>query len=474
MSTIDNSSSAAGGGPLPGGIEPSYSDLARLDEIWAKVRSVFRSDDDKSHAQRAALLAFAIRVLSAGIAFASQVLLARWMGSAEYGIFVFVWVWVLILGALAPLGLNVAMIRFIPEYLERSRLARLRGVVWSGQAMSFAVGSLVTIIGLALLFIFPDGVDGPYKLPIFLALFCVPTFALTEVQDCIGRARSRMMLALVPPYILRPTLILVAMLVANWAGLEMCAATAAGAALFATWATGLVQFIAVRRDLRTLVDAGPQLYDLPLWLKTSFPILLITGFEVFLQNTDVLVISRYMTSSDVGLYFAALKTMSLITFVHFAVGAAVANRFSAYHARGDRELLRGFVRDAAVWTFWPTLIGALGILSLGYPLLWLFGPEFTQAWPVMFILAAGFILRAAMGPAEFLLNMLGEQKLCAAVMFMAAAVNIALNFALVPYFGLAGAAGSTALSLSASAVAFYCVARARLDIDVSIFQTFRR
>ena len=62
----------------------------------------------------AALTAFAVRVLSAAIAYLTQVVLARWMGSSEYGIFVWVWVWVLILGGLSGLGLQISLIRFVP------------------------------------------------------------------------------------------------------------------------------------------------------------------------------------------------------------------------------------------------------------------------------------------------------------------------------------------------------------------------
>ena len=73
---------------------------------------------ERSRTGRAALAAFAIRVASAGVAYLSQVLLARWMGSFEYGIFVFVWVWVLILGGLSTLGLGIVLIRYVPEYRE--------------------------------------------------------------------------------------------------------------------------------------------------------------------------------------------------------------------------------------------------------------------------------------------------------------------------------------------------------------------
>ncbi len=63
-----------------------------------------------------ALVAFAIRVVSAAIAFVSQIILARVMGEFEYGIFVFVWVLVVLFGNLSCLGFHTAIIRFLPQY----------------------------------------------------------------------------------------------------------------------------------------------------------------------------------------------------------------------------------------------------------------------------------------------------------------------------------------------------------------------
>ena len=99
--------------------------------------------------------------------------------------------------------------------------------------------------------------------------------------------------------------------------------------------------------------------------------------------------------------------MSLILFVHYAVGSSVANHFAALAARDDRVALDKFARDAAHWTFWPSLAAGCALLALGLPLLWLFGPQFTSGYPVMLILVVGFLFRASMGPTEFLLNMMG-------------------------------------------------------------------
>ncbi len=433
------------------------------------LRTALTSNDERSRTQRIALTAFAIRVASAGIAYAMQVVLARWMGSFEYGIFVYVWVWVLVFGGLAPLGLNTAAIRFIPEHREKGEWGLLRGLLWESRGIAFGVSTALAA-GAALVLYLAPGIVGPaYLLPAFLMVFCLPAYGFTTTQDCIGRGFGWINLALIPPFILRPFLLLSAMVVANIAGAPMMATTAAACAIFATWVAGLVQFIMMQRRIAQAVPAAPRVRKTSLWLTTALPILLIEGFELLLQNTDIMVIAHFMQASDAGVYFAALKTISLVSFVHFAVGSAVANKFSTMNARGDEVALRGYIRDGARWTFWPSLAGAICLLILGKPLLSMFGPSFTDAYGIMFILAVGLVIRATMGPAEFVLNMLGEQKLSAAILFFTAALNLALNIWLVPWFGLAGAASATSACLITSSLLFYVVARWRLDIDISVW-----
>jgi O-antigen/teichoic acid export membrane protein len=78
-----------------------------------------------------------------------------------------------------------------------------------------------------------------------------------------------------------------------------------------------------------------------------------------------------------------------------------------------------------------------------------------------------------MGPAEFVLNMLGEQRRCALVLAMSAVLDVTLSFALVPAFGVMGAAAATAIALTATALMNYAVARRRLELEVSIWSGLR-
>jgi O-antigen/teichoic acid export membrane protein len=448
--------------------------VSGMREFVESVRAIAGGDSDRTRLQRDAILAFSVRIASAAILYISQIVLARWMGGFEYGIYVSVWTWVLVLGGLSHLGLNMGVIRLLPGYEEEGRLDLHRGLMRGSRLLAAGVGTSVALMAMAGVYLLGDRIDAPYILPLYIALTCIPMYALTDVQDGIGRGKAWISLALLPPYVMRPLVLLGAMIAAHELGLPMEAGTAAVAAIVATWATAIVQLLLINHRAASELPAGPRAYDFRSWLEISLPLLVMGACEIVMQTADVLIVSHYMAPTEVGIYFAAAKTMSLVLFVHYAVGSAAANRFATLFARGDKVALQPLVADAVRWTFWPSLAAAIVLLAFGWPLLWLFGPAFTAGYPVMFILVMGFLFRAAMGPSEFLLNMMGQQKLCATVLAVTAALNVALNFALVPRYGLVGAATATALALMFAASMNNLVARNRLGINLSILSNLRR
>lgn len=436
--------------------------------VLGKATQIIRGADGQSEAQRMSLIAFAIRIISAGIAFLSQIFLARIMGPFEYGIFVFVWVMAVILGNLSCLGFHTAVIRFLPQYRTQGEIAHIRGITVTARIVALLSASLLAALGLIFLYFSGDRLESYYVIPLFLGAFALPMIALGDVLDGTARANNWPVQALSPTYLVRPVLILAVTISAIFMGFGATATTALAAALIATYVTTITQFGLLGLRLHKRYEAGPRKIRLSYWVTIALPIFLIEGFYFLLTNSDVVMVGIFMEPDQVATYFAAAKTMALVHFVYFAVKAGMTPRFSALVAEGDRDELAVFAANTARWTFWPSLALGCAVLALGPFLLSLFGPGFSAGYPLMFILFAGILAKAFIGPGEALLTMAGEQKICALVYFVALAVNLSGNFILIPLLGLTGAATATMLAMTVEALLLYAVIRKRLDIRMSI------
>ena len=424
---------------------------------------------EASLTKRLAGTIFIIRVISAGLAYVAQILLARWMGSSDYGIYVYVWTWVLLLGSMMDFGTSASAQKIIPEYRASGDDALLRGFLTGSRWMTFTVSSLIALLLAYLVRTLSPWLDPASVMPLYLGCLTLPAFVVANMQDGIARSHDWMRLGLMPQFIVRQSLIIGFTAGAFMLGFHLGATVAMLASVAAVWFAMIGQMIVLNRRLGTVVVTGPKAYDFRGWLSVSLPILLVESFYLLLSYTDVLVLQQFRSSEEVGIYFAVIKTLVLVSFIHYAMSATTAHRFTEYHAAGDRERLAAYVAHAIKWTFWPSLAATLVLLALGKPLLWLFGPQFVTGYSIMFVAAIGLVVRAAIGPVERLLNMLGHQHACAGAYSLAFGMNVALCFALVPRYGGHGAAAATSISLVFETVLLFWIVRQKLGLHVLAF-----
>ncbi len=416
------------------------------------------------NAQLQALIAFSIRIVSAAITFVSQIVLARLMGEFEYGIFAFVWVIVVLAGNLSCFGLHSTVIRFLPQHQAQADLAAARGLHVSARIFAMLSASVLAAVGFLLLRSFTGVLESFWHVPLFLALFILPMVALGDVLDGTARANGWTVTALSPTFLMRPTLILLFMMAAVWAGAPDTAVTAMQAALAATYVTTIIQYIRMRWRLQRVYGQGELQLRTALWFGYSLPVFLIEGIGFLLTNADVVIVGFYLPPDQVAVYFAATKTIVIVQFVAFAVKAAAGPRFASILASGDTTSLAEFAGLTARWSFWPALVLGALILLIGEQLLSLFGAAFTTGYWLMPILLTGILAKSMIGPGEILLSMAGRQKLCMALYGVILAVNIAMNIVLIPHFGLVGTAIATAFAMICEAILLHMALRLTLGI----------
>jgi O-antigen/teichoic acid export membrane protein len=419
--------------------------------------------------RRLAVTIFAIRVISAGLAYLSQILLARWMGGSDYGIYVYVWTWVLLLGSMMDFGLSSSAQKIIPEYRTRGEHALLRGFLAGSRWITLAASVAVSLLLAGLVTLLSPWIESGAVIPMYVGCLTLPAFVIANTQDGIARSHDWMRLGLMPQFIVRQALIIGFTAGAFVLGFQLGATAAMLASAAAVWIAMIGQMLALNRRLAGHIEPGPKRYDIGGWLSVSLPILLVEGFYLLLSYTDVLVLQQFRSSEEVGVYFAVVKTLALVSFIHYAMSATTAHRFAEYHALGDKDRLSAYVAHSIQWTFWPSLAATIVLLALGKPLLWLFGPHFVTGYDIMFIAAVGLVVRSAIGPVERLLNMLGHQHICALAYALAFVMNVVLCFLLVPRYGGHGAAAATTISLAFETMLLFWIVRQRLGLHVLAF-----
>jgi O-antigen/teichoic acid export membrane protein len=447
---------------------------ADLSDTISRLRALFADGSESSLARRLAGAAFLIRVVSALLAFISQILLARWMGGFEFGIYIYAWTWVLLIGGMVDLGLGSASQRFIPEYTEHRQWALLRGYLRGSRFLAVAIASAVALAGAAIVTVLKPYLGAETIVPLYLSCAALPVFGLGQVLSGIARSYDWVNLGLAPTYVLRQIALLVLIGLAYALGLPTDANTATFIGIAALWSVTIGQLVVLDRRLAHAVTKGPKAYAVRAWLATSAPIFVVEAFYLLLTYSDVIVLKQFRPPDEVAIYYAAAKTLSLVAFIYFSVAQTIAHKFAGYHVSGDRKGLTDFLKLSIRLTFWPSLVLILVLLALGEPMLRLFGPDFVSGYYLMFIIAIGLLARASVGPAERLLNMLGARRSCALVYAGSFFIDLVLCVALIPWLGIAGAAIANAVALVFESLSLFLVAKYRLGLHCLIFGPWKR
>ncbi|MGB5093712.1 MAG: flippase [Parvibaculum sp.] len=442
-----------------------------IGEAVLKLKAKF-ADGHLHGVVRGAAFVMGIRIAGAAITLLSQVMLARWMGAFEYGIFAYVWVWVIMLGIIVPMGFGTSVLRFVPEYKTKANWGQLHGMLRASFGIVFLLTLGCLVLGALLLWFIKDMLPPYYVLPLAIGLACVPGFALTDWQEGAARAFGWVNLAYVPSYILRPVGIvlftgIMLFFIRQPDAIDVCLA-----ALIATLVTFLAQHVVLRQRVTAQVPAAKPVYRVGHWFAVSAPLVLVEGLYLLLANTDIVLLGHFVSPDDIAVYFAATRIANLVAFIYFAVAALAVPKFAELHAAGDIDGLQRFVFNIIHAIFWPTLAAVLFLAGFGQYVLMLFGTNFDSGSSLLIWLMIGFLVRAATGPVEYLLNMTGHQNMTAIAYGGAAVLNIVLNLILVPHFGINGAAAATSISVTLATLLLAWFVRRRLGITAFIVAGF--
>jgi len=427
-------------------LQPSPQHLEEAPAGWRRAVKKLASRQVLS-----AATTLTIRVASAGIGYVVQFALARVLGATEYGVFALAWLWVTIGGFAGCFGFSQTVVRFLPRYLQKGDLALHDAFLTVGRRVVALVSGVLALGGAAATLL-AGGWAGAIA-PFLIAAACVPVFAYADLLEGLARSRGWLSLAFIPPYILRQLLVLGFVAGAYSLGWPGTAVTAMVASFAALVIAATVQHVLIMRRMPAADTPKKSLRRvLPLWLRSGGLLFLADGARLLRTYGDTIVLSAFLPPAAVGIYFAATRVASVLGFVEYSVSAAMGYRFAAMAASGDRRALARRAAQAVVVTLVPVLVGGVALWLLGGFVLGLFGQAFIAGTTVLPLLIAAQVLRAAVGPADDLLNVLGRERWTFMSQLAGLLVNVATGLLLVPVLGIVGAGLASLAAMAATTV----------------------
>jgi O-antigen/teichoic acid export membrane protein len=310
-----------------------------------------------------------------------------------------------------------------------------------------------------------------YGSALLVGVGCVPLLAVVNTQSAIIRSKKKIGWATISTNVLQPVgaVLLTYLFLQFWRATGGLVAITAMAVTLA--ALCVLQWVVVQVFYRPQMRAAPS-FRTRRWMAVALPLLVIAGFQIVLNRTDVLMVGTLLNPAEVGKYSAALRTGGLISFVLTGFNAIAAPLISQYWSAGDLGKLREAVEFVIRWTLWSSLVLVIGMSIAGEYILALFGTEFTAAYWTLIIISLGQFVNACAGPVGYIMALTGHERTSAKVYGAMALINVPLNYVLIIQFGSIGAAVATTLTLVGWNLALVYLTMEK--VGVSIFSIWKR
>src|SRR5690606_18071131 len=129
----------------------------------------------------AGAVAFLIYTLGHGLAFLTQLLIARLLGASSFGVYAYVISWMTVLAYVAALGFNVSLLRFIPSYASGQAWPLMAGVLRYAERRVALAGILIAGLGTSGILYGGADLQPELRRALLAGFFLVPLLALVTI-----------------------------------------------------------------------------------------------------------------------------------------------------------------------------------------------------------------------------------------------------------------------------------------------------
>ena len=414
-----------------------------------------------------------MKIASAVVAFALFSLATNASGAEEFGRFSMLFSILSILSIVAAAGQELQVVRSWSEYLASGRPGLAVGALRYGWIVSALGVLIVSTLLVGFFWLYSDwtqlvGIEKFFLATAALAFLITNTFSLYSSHT--ARSIVGIMLGDAHYELTWRSLAIVFLAICLFNGWLVNTTE-----LLGVFAIGLVivivsQAIFVSREVQRQVGSVKAEYDTEKWNPRSVKLWFASIMEATNQHMEVFLIGLLLDPMAAGAYFVAARLANA-----FALAASGINTFgtrkvpSLYFSR-EIPALKYTLNLMAGMSLIIVVGGILCVVVAGDYMLMIFGRTYMDYYYVLLILSIGTGLTAANGPAPSFLMLTGHEGRYMNVVTGSVVLRVIGFFAVIPFYGILGAAWVTATVLVAMALLLNYDCRKLTGMDPSILR----
>lgn len=384
----------------------------------------------------------------------NQIILGRFLGPENYGLFNLSMSVVMIGGTLCVFGFFGSLPRIIPFHLKKNERIVVRSVIDFTVIFSFSLGALFAVVTYLLSDRIAVSVFHDPKLAPALKVFslAIPLQGLHQVaQGAIRGFKAAKYEAIV--FAIGSRIVTISVFLFSIFLIQRLYG-AIIAFNMGVLVTTVVAFWLIRKRIFTDYRTHRRVPVARSVLSFTWPLALTGITFLFVSKTDKVMLGYFLSSEDVGIYTPAVLIASLLEFFNSAFKYRFLPTASEFFSRNDMSGLKPLFKSTSKWSFFVVYPVFLFILVFPKEILTLlYGGEYARGYLALIVLSLGIAVNDFSGTSANILVAGGRTKLNLCCEIVAAVTNIVLNVLLIPLYGIVGAAIATGTSYVARNIA---------------------
>jgi len=378
-----------------------------------------------------------------------RIVIARWTTPEQYGIFTLGLGLVTIFSGLAALGLTEGAARYIAYYKGQRDIMKIREVIFSSVQISLISGFFAALALYAYSSFFAEKLLHNSQLSSHIKIFSLAITFIVLVNILVAICRGFGIVEARSYFddILRNILFLGMVTIFLKTGKDFSSVIWSYTASFIISFTAIMFFIIKKKIIPKTADSIKNIgsthsnFIKKKLMFYSMPILGISIIGIIYARADTLMLGYFKTTAVVGFYNAAYPMADLITVAMAAITFVLLPVLSELYAKKSMDEMKKVYTIVTKWVIifsFPVFLFFFVFSKI--ILINLFGIKYAAAdIPLQILVLATFFLILA-GPTNIALQAVGKTKFMMWTAVIGLILNITLNFLLIPYLGMIGAA----------------------------------